>query len=117
MSIEGECHLHKISDTFCYGDIGNGFAFLNARKFFKDNEVYKENYTEIFNSLSFRTDAKDQLINDSGVCHGSSGINAICNSLINVFKFEIQVNLVDHWQDVSLGYYYRGPLFLDRKIC
>jgi len=105
IEIDGTIKKEKSRLAWCYGDIGNGFAFLNACELIKEKAVYKENFTEIFDSLAVRTDAKDQLINDSGICHGSSGINVICNSLINVFKLEIQGNLVDHWQEVTLSYY------------
>lgn len=105
IEIDGTVKKERSRLAWCYGDIGNGFAFLNACELIKDKAVYKENFTEIFDSLSVRTDAKDQLINDSGICHGSSGINVICNVLANIFQLEISESLIDHWQDVTLSYY------------
>ncbi|MDD3043964.1 MAG: lanthionine synthetase C family protein [Candidatus Delongbacteria bacterium] len=105
IEIDGSVKKERSRLAWCYGDIGNGFAFLNACKLIKDKAVYKDNYIEIFDSLSVRTDAKDQLINDSGICHGSSGINVISNVLSNIFQIEKYESLVDHWQDVTLSYY------------
>ena len=104
IEIDGTVKKERSRLAWCYGDIGNGFAFLNAYKLIK-NETYKENFKEIFDSLSVRKDAKDQLINDSGICHGSSGINVICHVLNYIFKLEIPGSLVDHWQEVTLSYY------------
>jgi len=90
--------------SWCYGDIGNGFAFLNAYKILCD-ENYIVKAKDVFDSLETRNDVGKQLIRDSGVCHGSAGINVICKNLKRFHNQNIYDELIEHWLGITLSFY------------
>ncbi|WP_175578616.1 lanthionine synthetase C family protein [Tenacibaculum aiptasiae] len=58
--------------AWCYGDLGIGIKLWYASKALSDNELMNESL-EIMEHSARRTDFKNTLVKDVGICHGSFG--------------------------------------------
>lgn len=96
---------------WCYGDIGNGIAFYNSSELINENTLmYKSKANEIFLNLFNRQDPVIQSINDTGLCHGSSGLVCVFRSLLyNNFDKKYE-KLHNYWLDLTLNYFKRKDL-------
>ena len=66
--------------AWCYGDLGIGIRFWFAAKTLKDKEL--EGFAILMLKHSaLRTDPKDTLVLDAGICHGSFGNAQIFNRI------------------------------------
>jgi hypothetical protein len=63
---------------WCYGDLGIAIAFWKAGKLFNRDD-WKKEAIEIIVSTSKRRDLSENLVVDSGICHGTVGIAHIFN--------------------------------------
>jgi len=93
---------------WCYGDIGNGYAFLGGACAIESKSgLYNSKAEEIFLNLQNRKEPKIQAINDAGMCHGSAGIANISHSLYELYKNDLFKDLEEYWIDITLDFYNR----------
>jgi lantibiotic modifying enzyme len=90
--------------AWCYGDLCVGFGLLHAGNFLK-NDLLRSKAEEIFIKLTDRKDIEKQLVKDTGICHGTSGITVMCRDLFNYYKNPVYNDLSDYWLDTTLRFY------------
>lgn len=96
--------------SWCYGDIGNGFAFFNAYKILQDKQYLKK-ANEIFDLLPLRKSTVAQGISDAGICHGTSGLAIISNRLDKIYFMDNDnYELASYWINSTLDYYFAKGL-------
>ncbi|MDD4204556.1 MAG: hypothetical protein PHH55_00550 [Candidatus Delongbacteria bacterium] len=93
---------------WCYGDIGNGYAFISGASVNGSKSyLYNTKAEEIFLNLQKRKEPSLQAINDAGICHGSAGMVCMSRSLNELYKQNVYKDLEDYWIDITLEFYNR----------
>ncbi len=88
--------------AWCYGDPGIGLAFLNASKNFPEM-AYDVKGLEVLLHSSLRRDLAGNNVQDAGICHGSSGLALIYNSLYQHTRLPAFREASLYWLDVCLN--------------
>lgn len=95
--------------AWCYGDIGNGYALVNAANLILRKRILFENSArEIFTNIKNRSDQKIQSVFDAGICHGSSGLVVIAQSLNDLYSENWCKDIETYWVDTTLEFYKRN---------
>jgi lantibiotic modifying enzyme len=88
--------------SWCYGDLGIGFAYQAAGRILKDDIVCLTG-DKILAHAAERRDPGENRVYDAGICHGASGLALIFNILYNRTGLIQYREAALHWLDVCLN--------------
>ncbi len=89
--------------AWCYGDLGIALSFYLCAEVLKDNEL-KNHSLAIFDHTLQRRDLKAESVNDAALCHGSSGIAKMYNSIHELSKEPRYKEGADYWLQATLDF-------------
>lgn len=89
--------------AWCYGDLGLGLSLYNTSKIIGDQEL--ENFCiEILLRSLDRKSIENAMVKDAGICHGTSGIMHIYNSIAaktGIVEFE---KSAEYWREITMKF-------------
>lgn len=88
--------------AWCVGDLGISIALWSVGDCLNENE-YKQKAISIFDKCYERRQLKENLIFDSGFCHGMSGIAQMFSKIYSMTKEEKYFNCSRFWIDETLN--------------
>lgn len=88
--------------AWCVGDLGISIALWNIGQCL-NNDKYKHRATRIFDKCSERKELKENLIFDSGFCHGMSGIAQMFNKIYALTNDEKYYTSTEFWITQTLS--------------
>lgn len=92
--------------AWCYGDIGNGYALMNAANVLLESKnCFEYNARDIFVNTKNRLDLRIQGINDAGICHGSAGLVLVMQSLFDLYSENWCKDIEAYWVKITLDFY------------
>ncbi|PSK89601.1 lanthionine synthetase LanC family protein [Taibaiella chishuiensis] len=90
---EGDLSTSRIA--WCYGDLGAGMVLLQVATHFKDRALF-EKAEEI---LLFQATRQDPSMDESGLCHGTSGLMHMFNRLFQMTGNNTFKTAAEYWQE------------------
>ena len=88
--------------SWCYGDIGNALALLNAGNLLNEKQLIDE-ALQIMSYNANRKDLEKAHILDAGICHGAAGIAHIFNRFYQQTQNEVYRNTALYWLQITLN--------------
>ncbi|WP_347219350.1 lanthionine synthetase LanC family protein [Chryseobacterium sp.] len=92
--------------AWCYGDLGICMALLKASEIIKNQELYQE-ALEILLYNTQRKDLTKNLVQDSAICHGTSGISLIYHVLNQKYKISEFGECEQFWLHKTVELYHK----------
>jgi len=87
--------------AWCYGDLGNGLALLQAARSI-GNKDWEKIAIDILVDSTSRRDVKENMVIDAGLCHGGAGIMHIYNRAYNYTGLDIFKETALYWAQETL---------------
>lgn len=88
---EGDLSVSRIA--WCYGDMGIGMVLIQVALYFNDKALFNK-AEEI---LLFQAGRADETINESGICHGTSGLMHMFNRLFQMTGNKAFKTAAEYW--------------------
>lgn len=102
--------IHRGSDgdepsrlAWCYGDLGISYILYQAGLVFGDQRV-RAQAEHVLLHCTTRTDPKDTLVEDAGLCHGSAGVAHIYNRVWHYTGHPAFKEACDFWIGKTIGF-------------
>ncbi|WP_336958871.1 lanthionine synthetase LanC family protein [Chryseobacterium contaminans] len=92
--------------AWCYGDLGICIALLKASEIQMNREL-NQHATEILLYNTQRRDLHKNLVQDSEICHGTSGISLIYHILNQKYKIPELAECEKFWLDKTIELYHK----------
>lgn len=96
--------------AWCYGDLGVGLCLLEASKTLNDDNLKKE-ALQIFDFALTRTDLKKNLIYDTSICHGTTGIAIIFKKIFELTNEKKYNVAAKYWIEKTIELYREDKIF------
>lgn len=90
---EGDLSASRVA--WCYGDLGAGMVLLQVANHFQDKALFQK-AEEI---LLFQATREDASIDESGLCHGTSGVMHMFNRLYQMTRNKAFKTAAEYWQE------------------
>lgn len=88
---EGDLSVSRIA--WCYGDMGVGMVLIQVALYFNDKPLF-DKAEEI---LLFQAGRDDKSMNESGICHGTSGLMHMFNRLFQMTGNKAFKTAAEYW--------------------
>jgi lantibiotic modifying enzyme len=104
----GDIKMSRLA--WCYGDLGIGIGLLSAAKALADPPLrYKA--LSIFDFCAHRRDLAENLVSDTSICHGSSGIAIIYHDLYLKTGDQRYRETAKYWLEQTVKLYREKKIF------
>lgn len=90
--------------AWCYGDLGCLIALLNYASITKNNNLKNKVLNILRDEAIKRKDLDKNFIRDAGICHGSSGVANIFQTLYNKYHYPEFINAASYWFQITLDF-------------
>ena len=109
-SLENGDPIAKSRLAWCYGDLGVAAALWQAGKA-TGNDVWSRKALDVFRFSANRTDLRDTMTHDAGLCHGTASIAMMFAYIYNQTSDEVFKNTRDYWlsQTFEMSRFSDGP--------
>jgi hypothetical protein len=105
-----ECKEEGSRLAWCYGDLGVGLAILKASKVL-NNSSLKNKAFKIFDFSATRKNLIENLVLDTSICHGTSGIGCIYHDLYLQTNNKLYLNTSNYWITETIKMYKEKKTF------
>ncbi len=104
----GDIKMSRLA--WCYGDLGIGIGLLSAAKALADPSL-EHKALSIFDFCAYRRDLVENMVSDTSICHGTSGIAIIYNDLYQKTGNEQYRETAQYWLEQTVKLYREKKIF------